>query len=690
MKIFTSGKPVIILTLLMLFINSPLFTKDEWKLPVKNPESEGFKELPEGLLTVKARGIRNFFSIEELQKMIINGSSAGLIFDATNHKKLLDGRIIDPANIYGRMYVAPYPFESKEVNYTYKRFRFSSRLQNGKGIIPLKYFFRESYNSEDWTDRGQIILRIDMKLKTDSEDIPLGIYDIFIQFRKKQGVFYKNISLTEGPFVNLVTSDNPTEAVISFKTSEPVIGYIELKNNRIFSSENKQIKHEIKLSGLKPDHKYYYNVKFSDIRSKIYSFKTAPSKGTGEVIFAYSGDSREGTGGGDRTLMGMNYFTMERIANIAFIKNAEFFIFGGDLVNGRTASIADFRTQLYTWKQSLSGFWHHNPVYTCIGNHEALLKIFRNKTGKLIMLDRWPYKTESVEAVFAEELVQPVNAPEPSDKNRPPYMENVYSFSYGPVKIIVFNNNYWISKTRGTTWKIPERFGGCPEGYIFNDQMEWIERELKSAEKDSDIKYIILFAQEPVFPNGGHISDGMWYYGDNGTRAFTYDHNSGMTRGEDTGMIDLRNKLVRMISKNRKVAAVLGSDEHAFHKILIDKNVPVGDVKKDAKNKMGKICRDGKKCSPLTDLKNPVWYLVSGGSGAPYYSEQKNPWNTFWKKNTDLYPKSKHTSLKGCYYYSSQENFMLFKANEKKISVTIFNPYGDIIDRIDDLMSIKK
>jgi len=688
MKKFIPVKSILIL---IIFISVfQLYSSEKTILPVKDPSAFGYRELQEGQATVRVRGIRNLFSIDELQQMIKGGSSNGLVLDLTGHKKLLDGRVIDPLNIYGRIYTAPYPFEGKEVKYTYKRFRLSSKIKNGKGIIPLKYYFKTWLNSEDWINGGQVVIRINLKLKTDSEDVQLGIYDTFVRFKKTGDKFYKELSLTEGPLINLVSSDHPDYIVISFKTSEPSDGFVKLKDGKTFGSDIKLIRHEIKVSGLKPDHEYKFNLIFSGIKSKVYNFKTAPRKGEGEIVFAYSGDCREGAGGGDRTLMGMNYFTMERIANQAYLKKSNFIILGGDLVNGRTASIDDFKTQLYIWKQSLSGFWHHSPVYTCIGNHEALLKFFVNKKSELIMLDRWPYNTQSVEAVFAKELVQPQNAPDTSDKNRPSYSENVYSFTYGQVKIIVFNNNYWISKTRGTTWKIPERFGGCPEGYIFDDQMQWIEKELNSAESDPDIKYIILFAQEPVFPNGGHIGDSMWYDGDNGSRAFTYNPETGKIKKEKKGIIEVRNRFVRMISKNKKVAAVLGSDEHAFHKVLIDKNVPIGNLKKDIPiYKNGKF-EKLKSISPLSDLKYPVWYLVSGGGGAPYYSAQESPWNKFWKENPKFYPQSKHTSKKGCFYYSSQENFMLFKADNKKISVTIYNPYGEMIDKIDDLMAVKK
>lgn len=64
-----------------------------------------------------------------------------------------------------------------------------------------------------------------------------------------------------------------------------------------------------------------------------------------------------------------------------------------------------------------------------------------------------------------------------------------------------------------------KNYGGSPEGYIMRDQMEWIERTLEEAKTDPTVKFILLYAQEPVFPCGGHVDDAMWWKGDNNLRA---------------------------------------------------------------------------------------------------------------------------------------------------------------------------
>ena len=156
---------------------------------------------------------------------------------------------------------------------------------------------------------------------------------------------------------------------------------------------------------------------------------------------------------------------------------------------------------------------------------------------------------------------------------------------------------------------------------------------------------------------------------------------------EEDGMIVVRNRFLKLIAGNPKVAAVLGSDEHAYHRILIGSEVPVGDIDKDDRNRNGRIDADigeaSENCSRLEDLQHRTWYLVSGGGGAPYYAEEATPWNQFWQDKAA--PKS---GVPG-FYYSSQENVCIFRADEKTIGVRVYNVHGELIDKIPDLMADK-
>ena len=619
-------------------------------------------------------GLTNLLSLEQVHNAIGDGSS-GLSVDFTHVSQLLDGKAIDAAKIYGDAYAGPYPFESRETQFAYKRFRVHASIREGKATLGLGTLLESRTNSERWKDRGQIAVRFFLHEESEGRDRRLGVYDTIVSFHKTGGRFLKKTGLIEGPFVNLIRSDRPEEAVISFVTGSRVRAEVEIEapdgSKRSYWDEVSTTRHEIEVRDLEPSTSYRYVVRAGSMATRPHTFRTAPPKGDGKVRFAYFGDSRAGTGGGLLSYMGVNYLTLDSLSHVAYRRDADFLIVGGDLVSGYTSVKADFEAQLHAWKQAITGFWNERPVYAAMGNHEALLKKFSNG----VRVDRWPYDTDSAEAVFGQIFVHPRNGPEPSDPRRPTYRENVYSFDYGPVKVIAFNNNYWVSYSSS-------KYGGCPEGYLLEDQLSWIERELDRAQADPTVRYVLLYAQEPIFPNGGHIGDSMWHGGDNRVRAHVF--RDGKVMPEPDGMVVLRNRFVSLMARHPKIAAVLGADEHAYHRTLIGKDVPIGDIEKDDTNRSGRIEVDfGEECSPLPDLQHNTWYIVCGGGGAPYYAEEDAPWNVYWKDK-----KTPKTEIPG-HYYSSQENILLFDADESKISVQVLNPRGEVIDEIPDLMADK-
>ena len=630
-------------------------------LPVKSPVTEGFDEL-------NYSNVRNLYSVDMLYRAIKNGDNNGLKLDLSGIDKLLDGSAINPNNIYGTIYVGPYPFESSETRYEYKRFRSESGVKNGMGTINIASLLGRNSNSENWTDRGTVMVRLKLFLDESDEDTFLGVYDVPVNFIYS-GSFSVLPSIVEGPFVYNIASDDPAKVNIHFVTSKPV--RTTLKVGGVSFSDEENTIHDFEITGLQPNSRYIYSIDISGIETKEYDFFTAPLKGSEGVTFAFTGDSREGNGGGEYEFMGINAHILEKLVNVAFTYRSvgvKLFLFGGDLVNGYTSSKDDFSTMLYAFKQIVSPYWHTYPFYSVMGNHESLLRVFSDGK-KQISLDRWPYNTDSSESLFAENFFNPVNGPNSSDNRRPSYRENVFSFTYGNIMFIGFNNNYWYSSD-------PQNFGGSPEGYIMNDQLDWIKSELNRAEADDNIKYVILFAQEPIFPNGGHISDAMWYNGNNNIKAYTY--RNGRLEGETKGIIDVRNEFVEAVTSSRKVAAVLTSDEHSYHKMLLTRNVPVGIPSNDDKNGNGIICEQNETCSAL-HIKYPTWFITSGGGGAPYYSEEPTPWNTYLKNMGDT------TNYK----YSSQYNILIFEEIGSRLALTVFNAHGEEIDRIGDLTATK-
>lgn len=639
----------LILSLLLFFIGFNCYSQT---LPVKDPSEEGLSE-------VKYSNIRNLYSLNMLLNAIKGGDEDGLTFDITSVDTLIDGTKINPYSVYGTIYAGPYPFESDESDYPYKRFRIKSDILNGIGKIKITDLMTSKVNSEDWTDRGTLMVRIKLFLELNGQDRFLGAYDFPINFIYN-GAYSNSPSIVEGPFVYAISSEDPSSIKIFYKTSKPTVTALNIEGLSLKDAKANTLHNfTVKQLNAGTDYKYYIDV--NGIKTKPFIFKTAPVKGSETVSFAFTGDAREGLGGGENEFMGVNNNILDRLVNVALRNNVDFFIFGGDLTNGYTSSVDDFTTMLYAFKQTISPAWSKIPFYSVMGNHESLLKVFDN--GK-ISLDRWPYNTESSESIFADNFFNPKNSPLPADNRRPSYKENVFSFLYGNIKVIGFNNNYWYSSN-------PSKFGGSPEGFIFGDQLSWIKSELDSAANDVNIKYIILLGQEPVIPNGGHITDAMWYNGNNNISAYTYKN--GNLGKELKGIIDVRNEFISMVSSHRKVAAVLTSDEHEYYRILVNNKVPLGVPSKDDKNGNGIVCEQSETCSPL-NVGFPTWFITSGGGGAPYYSEEATPWNKY-VKNTN--PSD--------YKFSSQYNILIFKETSGRLSLEVHNGYGQIIDSLGDL-----
>jgi hypothetical protein len=231
------------------------------------------------------------------------------------------------------------------------------------------------------------------------------------------------------------------------------------------------------------------------------------------------------------------------------------------------------------------------------------------------------------------------------------------------VKVIVLNNNYWY-----TAHNRIEQFGGSPEGYILPDQMAWLRKELEAGERDPAVSHIVLMAQEPVFPGGGHVADAMWHGGNNNRRAFQFDGEKMVPLGP--GMIDVRNELWTLVSGSRKVAVMLGSDEHNYQRFLIDRSTPVGLPSKDDRNGNG-ILDDGV-ISPNAAFRYPTWFVISGGAGAPYYTAEPAPWSGASK------------------VFTPQANFILFRGDAKKIGMEVYAPNGQLLDRVENLKAVRR
>lgn len=307
--------------------------------------------------------------------------------------------------------------------------------------------------------------------------------------------------------------------------------------------------------------------------------------------------------------------------------------------------------QYANWKHTIAPFAHYFPVVATMGNHESLMRVFRDDKHSY-MVDRFPYETESAETAFARNFVNPVNGPDSEDgasydpnkkkTDFPSYKENVFYYTHDNIAIVVMNSDYWYAPSSN---QIPHVGGGL-HGYIMDQQLAWLEETIGMLEKDENIDHIFVTQHTPCFPNGGHVGDDMWYNGNNKKRPYV--------AGEplEKGIIERRDQILDLlINRSKKTRAILTGDEHNYAKTKVGPNTIIYDNKWEL---------------PKLKLSRIIYQINNGAAGAPYYAQDhKTPW-------TD--------SVSG---FTTQNAIVLFHVNGDSIDMEVLNP--DTLEKVDEL-----
>jgi hypothetical protein len=370
---------------------------------------------------------------------------------------------------------------------------------------------------------------------------------------------------------------------------------------------------------------------------------------------------------------GVNSKSLSEFTTELYRRGVEFICIAGDLVSGYTSNERDFESQLETWKQIVQPIAAHIPFYKGMGNHEQLGDYYKvpdpKEEGSFMLLFTDKKGEKSAEACFAREFVNPkgsvygFDAPSPEThvaglggtETGPTYTENVYSFNYGNAHFVILNNNYWYTGLKdagGFSREFADKeanvialkhLGGNREGYIRENQLEWLERDIQETQDDSNIDLAFIFFHEPVFPNGGHISDAM-YWGIKGKEELGGLSDANAPLGD---VIDMRNRFLKILAKYSKVVAIMCGHEHSYSRMCIDSSL-------------------------YLDYQRPVWQIISGGCGAPFYAQNKSvPW------------------VGKVESFSSSNHCCLFAVEGKHVTLTVCSDTGQIIDHIEDLNTVK-
>jgi len=519
-------------------------------------------------------------------------------------------------------------------------FKTSVAISSGKASINIRQGMTGMFDLVSWgiNKKGVIGYRI-------ADNTGKLIYEGKVAFRGT-GPFEVMPTIIEGPFVANVTTEG---CVIAFTTSAAVpatvsVDYLQggLKKTKDFPSAS-SMRHEITIKGFYPSTVYTYRISIGGIE-QTYSFKTLPKEGSRQAFtFTFSANSRNSQGGGDKNMYGTNYGNVRKMVALSAMKNSAFFQFGGDMVNGYCINREEMELQLANWKRAAEPYMHYMPVYTALGNHELVMHMFNDdEAGRRYMIDKFPFNKESAEAVFENNFFNPNNGPgsedgalyDPDAKTAdfPPYSENVYSYTYDNVGIVVLNSNYWFSPSISQN----VLSSGNPYGYIMDNQMSWLRTTINKLESDKAIDHIFIVLHSPVFPNGGRAEDAMWYGGNNRVRAVVAGN------AMKTGIIQRRDEILELlVNTSKKTVAILTGDDHNYYRMEI---APGMKMYSDDYNEI------------QMKLSRSIWQINCGGGGAVIYGQDNMPWSENVK------------------FFSSQNAQVFFHIEGTKVKIEVVNP----------------
>ena len=411
---------------------------------------------------------------------------------------------------------------------------------------------------------------------------PCGARD---RAKNSQAVYHMLPSFFANPVVDQVSHEG---AVVSFRSDVPATAALLVSDGDSvtqFHSKAPTTAHEIRITALKPSTAYRYAVVMRDSGGQVSTwpgatFRTAPLPGTeAPVRIAVMSDSRSGAGTDEENYCNVNRSVLEGLMSNALRGGADAVVFVGDLVDGYTTESEDLRYQLEGWLQVTAPYGAYVPIFEAIGNHEAVVSA---TTAGWISPAAGSH---SPEAVFKDVFANPSNGPIHPDSAAPTLSENTYSLDYGNVHIAVVNSNYWV-RSHPDNPDHPLGLKGHREGMVDPAILEWLDRDLADARARGQ-KHLLVATHEPMFPNGGHPKDGMWWF------------------GKIDKVNRVRNELLSLLSKHR-VAAILHGDEHNYSRLIIQR----GDAE------------------PFEAAENPVTQIITGGAGAPWYVQQMDlPWS---------------------------------------------------------------
>lgn len=468
--------------------------------------------------------------------------------------------------------------------------------------------FAPAYDVNDVAGRGwgEIAWRVE---QLDPHHGTTRLYDGRTAFRLDGERVVQQPTVVLGPILDRLADG----WVVSFETDVPTAAAVAVDDHAPIVSGAVSTRHEVPIGAVAPGpHAYRVAVAAGEEASVTIARSFRERAPGAPVRLAILCDSRSGVGPGLEAYEGVNALALQQLVTAAGRRDVDAIAFPGDEIDGYVTSADAFDLQLRSWVQVVEGVHGSVPVYEGMGNHEALIDAWSDG----LSIDK--AGEASAEARFAARFVNPEHGPAPEGPAAPPYAETVYSVDVGDVHLVMLNTNYWYASDPGH-----ERFGGGGnrEGFLMDGQLDWLEADLAAA-RARGAKHLLVLGHEPAFPVGGHREDGMWW------------------EGAIPEVNAMRERFWSLLARHEVVAYVSG-DEHNYSRSLIGPETVSG-------------------------AERPVWSIISGGAGAPYYAQD----------TPEVYADRVEA-------FSAQQHFTLWTFDGERVRLEVIGLTGATIEDVD-------
>ncbi|MBN2669889.1 MAG: hypothetical protein JXR60_11770 [Bacteroidales bacterium] len=226
----------------------------------------------------------------------------------------------------------------------------------------------------------------------------------------------------------------------------------------------------------------YYQLKFFDNNSSVWSFSLANSNFRNDVM-PYWTDSL--------LFNSLNYS----------VKNKDkFCLIVGSKSDSTSSQLQNKQLQYYQFQNYISPFTVGLQCYYTMGENDRLFQTYNFDSLGRLNLDKFPFATESSEAVFLDAFNMPYNGPMADDsilnskKNWPPYKGSTYWFKQNNVAIVVLNPFHFSSENNTAYF-----FSGNQLKHIDRQQLLWLEKTMKTIDIDSAIQHVFIVSERDVY-----------------------------------------------------------------------------------------------------------------------------------------------------------------------------------------------